>query len=95
MTPGTTTVEVRQLTAEAAEIAIGGDVTSASEGQLIDAYVRASADGGIFRLARDENIKPSAAAPTVLICLTVRRATVRALHNRPRSSTFIYLFVEF
>jgi anti-anti-sigma factor len=45
MTPGTTTLEVRRLTAGASEIAIGGDVTSASEGRLIDAYVLASADG--------------------------------------------------
>jgi anti-sigma B factor antagonist len=45
MTTGTTTAEVRRLTAGASEIVIGGDVTSASEGRLIDAYDRASADG--------------------------------------------------
>jgi anti-sigma B factor antagonist len=45
MTPGATTVEVRRLTAEASGIAIGGDVTSASEVQLIDAYDLASAGG--------------------------------------------------
>jgi anti-sigma B factor antagonist len=42
MTTGTTTVEVRPLTAQASEIAIAGDITSASEGALMDAYVRAS-----------------------------------------------------
>ena len=45
MTTGTMTVEVRQLTAVTSEIAIGGDVTSAGEGQLMAAYVRATADG--------------------------------------------------
>jgi anti-sigma B factor antagonist len=45
MTTGKTTVEVRRLTPETSEIAIGGDVTSASEGQFLDAYVRASAGG--------------------------------------------------
>ena len=45
MTAAPTTVNVRRLTAEATAIAIGGDVTSASEAQLIDAHVRASADG--------------------------------------------------
>lgn len=40
-----TTVEVRPLAAGAAEIAISGDVTSASEGPLMDGYGRASADG--------------------------------------------------
>jgi anti-sigma B factor antagonist len=45
VTTGTTTVEVRRLTAGVSGIAIAGDVTSASEGPLIDAYVRASADG--------------------------------------------------
>ncbi|MFI5254930.1 MAG: STAS domain-containing protein [Candidatus Limnocylindrales bacterium] len=39
------TLEVRRLTAEASEIAIGGEVTSAAEGRLIDAYHRASAEG--------------------------------------------------
>jgi anti-sigma B factor antagonist len=45
MTSGTTTVALRRLTAGVSAIAIGGDVTSASEGQLIDAYDRATADG--------------------------------------------------
>ena len=45
MTTGMTTLEVRLLTAGVSEIAIGGDVTSASEGRLIDAHVRASANG--------------------------------------------------
>jgi anti-sigma B factor antagonist len=45
MTPGATTVEVRRLSAAASGIAIGGDVTSASEGQVIAAYLRASAGG--------------------------------------------------
>lgn len=45
MTTGTMTVEVRRLTAGASEIAIGGDVTSAGEVQLMDAYAVASADG--------------------------------------------------
>ena len=39
------TVEVRRLTAAASAIAIEGDLTAACEGQLIDAYVRASTDG--------------------------------------------------
>ena len=42
MTTGTTTVEVRPLAAGASEIAIAGDITSASEGPLMDAYIRAS-----------------------------------------------------
>ena len=45
MTTGTTTVAVRQLGAGAAEIAISGDVTSASESAFVDAYTTASADG--------------------------------------------------
>jgi len=45
MTTGTTTVTTRSLSAVAAEIAISGDVTSASEAPLVDAYTRASADG--------------------------------------------------
>ncbi len=45
MTTGTTTVEVRPLGAGASEIVIGGDVTSASEGPLMEAYSLASADG--------------------------------------------------
>ena len=44
MTAGMT-VEVRRLTAVASEIAIGGDVTSAGEGRLLEAYARASAGG--------------------------------------------------
>jgi len=38
-------VAVRQLGAGAAEIAISGDVTSASESAFVDAYTTASADG--------------------------------------------------
>ena len=45
MTTGTMTVEVRPLTVTVSEIAIAGDVTSAGEGQLMDAYAVASADG--------------------------------------------------
>ena len=45
MTTGTTTVAVRQLGAGAAEIAISGDVTSASESAFVEAYTTASADG--------------------------------------------------
>jgi anti-anti-sigma factor len=45
MTPGATTVEVRRISTAASGIAIGGDVTSASEGQVIAAYVRASEGG--------------------------------------------------
>jgi anti-sigma B factor antagonist len=45
MTTGTTTIEVRPLAVGASEISIAGDVTSASEGPLMDAYTRASADG--------------------------------------------------
>jgi anti-anti-sigma factor len=45
MTTGTTTVEVRQLSAGASAIEISGDVTSASEGPLMDAYASASGNG--------------------------------------------------
>jgi len=45
MTAQPMTAEVRRLTAGTSAIAIGGDVTSAGEGQLLDAYARASADG--------------------------------------------------
>jgi anti-sigma B factor antagonist len=45
MTAGSMTVEVRCLTAGVSGIAIGGDVTSAGEDKLMDAYTRASADG--------------------------------------------------
>ena len=45
MKPGATTIEVRRLKAGASEIAIGGDVTSACEGRLLEAYDGASADG--------------------------------------------------
>jgi anti-sigma B factor antagonist len=45
MTTGTTTVEVRQLGAGASAIEISGDVTSASEGPLMDAYASASGTG--------------------------------------------------
>jgi anti-sigma B factor antagonist len=45
MMPAPPTIEVRRLAAGASAILIGGDVTSAAEGRLVDAYVRASADG--------------------------------------------------
>jgi anti-sigma B factor antagonist len=45
MTAGTMTADVRPLGTGASEISIAGDVTSASEAALMDAYVRASADG--------------------------------------------------
>jgi anti-sigma B factor antagonist len=45
MTTGATTVEVRQLSAGASAIEISGDVTSASEGSLMDAYASASGNG--------------------------------------------------
>jgi len=45
MTTGTTTVDVRPIGAGASEISIAGDVTSASEEPLMEAYGRASADG--------------------------------------------------
>jgi anti-anti-sigma factor len=45
MTTGATTVEVRQLSAGASAIEISGDVTSASEGPLMDAYASASGNG--------------------------------------------------
>jgi anti-anti-sigma factor len=44
MTTGTT-VAVQRLSATASALAIQGDVTSASEPALMDAYARASADG--------------------------------------------------
>jgi anti-sigma B factor antagonist len=45
MTTGATTVEVRQLSGGASAIEISGDVTSASEGPLMDAYASASGTG--------------------------------------------------
>ena len=45
MTAGTLMVDVRPMAAGAAAISIAGDVTSASEGPLMDAYPRASAAG--------------------------------------------------
>ena len=45
MTTGTTLAEVRPLAVGAAAITIRGDVTSASESALMEAYGRASADG--------------------------------------------------
>jgi anti-sigma B factor antagonist len=45
MTARETTIEVRRLSSDAAGIAIGGDVTSACEARLLDAYDRATADG--------------------------------------------------
>lgn len=45
MTTGTTTIEVHELKAGASEIAIAGDVTSASEGALMDAYALVSEAG--------------------------------------------------
>jgi anti-anti-sigma factor len=45
MTTGTTSVDVRTLTPTASAIVISGDVTSASEGPLMDAYASASAAG--------------------------------------------------
>lgn len=40
-----TTVDVKRLSASASELSIHGDVTAASEGPLMDAYTRATADG--------------------------------------------------
>ena len=45
MTTRTTTIEVHELKSGASEIAIAGDVTSASEGALMDAYSRVSEAG--------------------------------------------------
>jgi len=45
MTTGTTTVDVRMLTPTVTAIDIAGDVTSASEGPLMEAYAAASAGG--------------------------------------------------
>ena len=45
MTTGATTVGVRQPSAGASAIEISGDVTSASEGSLMDAYASASGNG--------------------------------------------------
>ena len=45
MTTGTTTIEVHALNTGASEIAVAGDVTSASEGPLMDAYATASQAG--------------------------------------------------
>ena len=45
MTTGTTSVDVRTLTPTTSAIVIRGDVTSASEGPLMEAYTSASAAG--------------------------------------------------
>ncbi len=45
MTTGTTSVDVRRLSQAAAVIEVHGDITSASEPQLTEAYTGASADG--------------------------------------------------
>ncbi len=45
MTTGTTTVDVRTLTPTVSAIDIAGDVTSASEGPLMDAYTTATNAG--------------------------------------------------
>jgi anti-anti-sigma factor len=45
MTTGTTHIDIRPLTPTATAIVIAGDVTSASEGPLMDAYAGASAAG--------------------------------------------------
>ena len=42
MTSGTTTIEVRRLSTSACIIVIEGDITSATEPALMDAYARAS-----------------------------------------------------
>lgn len=44
MTSGTTTIEVRRLSPSTSAIAITGDITSATEAPLMDAYGRASDD---------------------------------------------------
>jgi anti-sigma B factor antagonist len=44
MTSGTTTIEVRRLSPSTSAIAITGDITSATEASLMDAYGRASDD---------------------------------------------------
>ena len=45
MTSGTTTIEVRQLSPSVSAIAINGDITSATEAPLMDAYASATASG--------------------------------------------------
>jgi anti-sigma B factor antagonist len=45
MTTGPMTADLKRLSPTVSAIAIHGDITAASEGQLMDAYVRASADG--------------------------------------------------
>jgi anti-sigma B factor antagonist len=44
MTSGTTTIEVRRLSPTVSAIAIHGDITSATEGPLMDAHAQASGD---------------------------------------------------
>ena len=45
MTTGTTQIDVRTLTPTVAAIQVTGDITSASEGPLMEAYTAASAAG--------------------------------------------------
>jgi anti-sigma B factor antagonist len=45
MTTGSMTANLERLSATASAIAVHGDITAASEPQLMDAYLRASADG--------------------------------------------------
>ena len=52
MTSGTTTIEVRRLSPTASTIAIAGDITSATEAPLMDAYTRAS-DGQVRAIVLD------------------------------------------
>ncbi len=52
MTSGTTTIEVRRLSPTASTIAIQGDITSATEGPLMEAYSRAS-DGATRSIVLD------------------------------------------
>jgi anti-sigma B factor antagonist len=82
MTTGTTTVTVRSLTTGAAEIGISGDVTSASEASLVDAYARASADGAhliILDFSRLDYMNSGGIGLLVTLLVKVQRAGQRLM----------------
>ena len=87
MTTGTTTVEVRPLAAGASAIAIAGDVTSASEGPLMDAYTQASAAGAkviVLDFSRLDYMNSGGIGLLVTLLVRVQRAGPAADGRRPQ-----------
>jgi anti-sigma B factor antagonist len=82
MTTGTTTVEVRPLAGEAAAIAIAGDVTSASEGPLMEAYRSASEAGAkviVLDFGRLDYMNSGGIGLLVTLLVRVRRQGQRLM----------------